>query len=534
MKVVTFLILLLVCVSPVLGLEAVVNPSNPSDVVLNSSNNWEVNKTFDASASSDVKSYSWNLLDTSSKDSGPIGEFSFDRDKNAVNTLRLTVSNGTSSDVEEVTQVLHDQPNASIDASSTDVEIESSVDFTSKTVNVFDGELNYSWTINNTEESTSSSFSYIFDNEGLYTVKLKVEDAEGYSYTTSPVSIDVTNTSTSSSDQQSGSGGSVSDVESEVEEFSSINEGDKVELDLSDQVIHGMSDIAFFSDDDAEQVEIELRETDSLPDELPENFKVYRSTEVELYNFSNSDIDGDVNMTFEVENDWIEENRINISTLEVYRNDGDWERLESSIDNSSDTIIVNAESPGFSYFAIGGEEKENQTAQDNMAQDQDQQETPSTTSTENQDPLCGDGVCEPGETCRKDCVELQKESTSSPGNQTSNNDEKNDETASKLPVVPVVGLLLVAGLVGGLALKRDEIESFVHQIGEDNRREIEERLDKINDEVEEMKENGENPGRGVLAEIDRAEEYIDYQDYESALDIIEGIERELGSKSEKE
>ncbi|MEM7827013.1 MAG: PGF-pre-PGF domain-containing protein [Candidatus Aenigmatarchaeota archaeon] len=84
--------------------------------------------------------------------------------------------------------------------------------------------------------------------------------------------------------------------------------------------------------------------------------RVYKYVEVNAENLADNDVSS-AKIEFEVEKVWINSNNIDKSTIALnrYHIDG-WERLRTRIINETDTyIIYEAESPGFSVFAITGE-----------------------------------------------------------------------------------------------------------------------------------------------------------------------------------
>ncbi len=105
-----------------------------------------------------------------------------------------------------------------------------------------------------------------------------------------------------------------------------------------------------------------------LPD-LPED--VYEYVEIETVNITDTEVDTAF-LTFSVEKSWIDGNRINRSTVKLNRYDNGWQSLKTTLRSENAThITYEAETPGFSLFAITGEKTSG----------------------------CGNGILETGEQC---------------------------------------------------------------------------------------------------------------------------------------
>lgn len=363
MRRLTLILSVLVFICSATALDAVIQPNPTDSITLDESNNFEVEKEFDASASSpqnDIKSYSWSLVGTDQTGTGPQTNFTFSRENDRSNTVRLVVSNSTASSVAEVTQVLKDQPQTSISASSSSVDIEDgeeTVDFTSSVTNSFDGNVSYKWKVEGTQESTSSSFSKTFSSTGDYKVELNVTDNAGL-YDTDSLTVSVTNSSSGSNNQQGGGGGSGNSFDwDEAVSYSSISGGETEDFGFDDSPLTNL-DITVNSD--LNDVEIRSKATEDQPDGLDEaaENQVYRYVRLDKKNITNDDID-EVKFSFEVSRDWINRTDVKRSSIVLERYDGsDWEKLDTSETEEDDSsIYFEAISEGLSYFAITGEKK---------------------------------------------------------------------------------------------------------------------------------------------------------------------------------
>lgn len=363
------------------AVEAVIDPGSPDDIVLDSGNSWEVSETYDASKSSGsgTLTYSWNWEEESKTDSGVEGTFTFNRDSSQTNTIKLTVSNGTHSDTTEVTQVIRDNPEVTENAGSDldDIDIDdgevtktySTSDFSIS--NTFDGPVSYSWDIESGEKTGSgSSIDYTFSDTDDKDVKLTVTDSEGYSGSDT-IDVDVTNSSSgsSSNDNQqqtqntqttAGGGGNAESLASDFDEedfLFSIDEGEIKEAEFEESPITKLS--IGISQDVDKAVVIQSRESGERPDGAdsdPSN-EVYRFVELNPVNISDSDIEN-VTFEFQVNRSWVEDSRIADDSVRLMRYSDGWEELSTSrTGGSSDYFYYEAESSGFSVFAITGRKR---------------------------------------------------------------------------------------------------------------------------------------------------------------------------------
>lgn len=363
--------------TPAVAVEASIQPSSPDDIVLDSGNSYDVTQTFDGTASSgEVETYSWNLLNTDQSDTGPEAEFDFDRESSQTETVRLTVSNGSGSDVDEVTQVIHDVPNASILGDS-EVDFDSNTDdtidvtYNSDVTNEFDTPVNYNWTLDGEEKSTSDSVTISFDeptDSEDFDLELNVTDDAGYSGTESlTVTTDnETDSSSSSSEEQQtqvsgGAGGSGgSDIESGFDEtryLSPADAGDVEEAEFDELPVTKLG--IELSNDVSEIWAVQSRTLDSRPDEADSDpsGEVYEYMEFNKINVSNDDI-SEATFSFEVEKSWIQDNSIKEGSVTLQRYDDGWETLSTEkTGEASDAVSFEATSSGFSFFSITGEKK---------------------------------------------------------------------------------------------------------------------------------------------------------------------------------
>jgi PGF-pre-PGF domain-containing protein len=85
--------------------------------------------------------------------------------------------------------------------------------------------------------------------------------------------------------------------------------------------------------------------------------KVYQYLEITTNNIEDDNIE-EASIQFEVSKSWINENNIDSTTVKLYRYTTTWEALDTTLVNeTTDSYVYEATTPGFSTFAIGGETK---------------------------------------------------------------------------------------------------------------------------------------------------------------------------------
>ncbi|MBN1896890.1 MAG: PGF-pre-PGF domain-containing protein [Candidatus Aenigmarchaeota archaeon] len=113
--------------------------------------------------------------------------------------------------------------------------------------------------------------------------------------------------------------------------------------------------VDFSVNNDVERVELRIGKIDSSPtseDGLANS--VYEYVEIEKTGIMDDDID-DVGIGFKVRKSWIDGNHINTSEMALFRLVGEnWTELPTRIvSEDSENVYYEAQSDGFSYFAIG-------------------------------------------------------------------------------------------------------------------------------------------------------------------------------------
>jgi PGF-pre-PGF domain-containing protein len=113
--------------------------------------------------------------------------------------------------------------------------------------------------------------------------------------------------------------------------------------------------ISILARNTVQNASLTVRKISDLPLSIPELDGAYAYMEVRKENITNSDIDS-ATILFSVNRSWIEVNNINESTITLNRYTTQWERLPTfRVNETSSEILFEAQTPGFSYFAITGE-----------------------------------------------------------------------------------------------------------------------------------------------------------------------------------
>ncbi len=92
----------------------------------------------------------------------------------------------------------------------------------------------------------------------------------------------------------------------------------------------------------------------SITEEVPE--KTYKYLEIETENLEETNLEK-AKTQFEVNKTWIAENNIDKNKVYLLRYKTSWKKLNTTLINETDNYLnYEAEIPGFSYSALGGED----------------------------------------------------------------------------------------------------------------------------------------------------------------------------------
>jgi PGF-pre-PGF domain-containing protein len=160
----------------------------------------------------------------------------------------------------------------------------------------------------------------------------------------------------------SGSGGSSSGKSSTVTGVSekkvwdSVDAGETGIIEVENGAI-GVTELSFKVNDNIYGAWVKITKKDSFPSSVKDfGTGEYRKLEVTKSTTVKDEILGDIVIKFKVEKDWLTKESLSKSNVALYRFvGGKWTTLKTSLGTDDGTYIhYTAESPGFSYFVIGG------------------------------------------------------------------------------------------------------------------------------------------------------------------------------------
>ncbi len=274
-----------------------------------------------------------------------------------------------------------------------------------------------------TANSTGGNAYFTYLYAGSYLVTATKENYTTYSQvhsfsyglnnlsiTLTPSSTPTTSTTTTTVGGGSGGGGGGSagtfgasvKVEEEESEISGItlSKGRSTSFDLDEWVIYKL---VLHSNQTIREGKIVLSKIEpyqlwEVPELSNTDWKIYKYIKIDTEN-----IEGKLNSVviyFSVSKEWMSEN--SVSTISLWRYENGWRKLDTEmVGETSDRVNYKATFGGFSYFAIAGYGGLTSTVP-----------TTSTTTTTVEEEVCGNGICEPGETketCPIDCKEFETE-----------------------------------------------------------------------------------------------------------------------------
>ena len=158
------------------------------------------------------------------------------------------------------------------------------------------------------------------------------------------------------------------------------------EMEIDDSEI-GLKQIQLTIKNQANNVKIKVTKQAEKPAQIEHEVsgKVYKYIKIEAENIDSEIIDK-ATIQFFVDKNWTVENNIDLDKIYLNRYTTQWQRLDTNkIGEEGDNYIYEAETPGFSYFVITGEEKlaeaepeEEEEEQEEKAEEEEQPEAPKT------------------------------------------------------------------------------------------------------------------------------------------------------------
>ncbi|MBI4095931.1 MAG: PGF-pre-PGF domain-containing protein [DPANN group archaeon] len=160
-----------------------------------------------------------------------------------------------------------------------------------------------------------------------------------------------------------GGGAGAGSPTSQSTTLSSVSAGEKNKIDIT-KLATGLNLVEFALTAPAEEVKLtfDLAPADSIKSPItssaifsPEEAVVYKYVTVDTKNINEAAISPPVSLHFQVEKQWLADNKISQDKVEMYRLESSWRGLPTNMERQdSNFVYFVADSPGFSTFAIVG------------------------------------------------------------------------------------------------------------------------------------------------------------------------------------
>jgi len=260
-------------------------------------------------------------------------------------TIRVNATDGFNSDSNATVNVTIDTviPVLSFSCSPTSVSSGQTITCTCSATDTLDPSPAVSFTANPT---TSSA--------GTQDTTCTATDSAGNSAT---ATVSYTVTSSGGGGSAGSSGGVSNQVQGQYKKkvWASINAGETATVRIETGKI-GVTGLSFEVDATALGAWVKVERKQSTPSGIQSfNGEMYRIIEITERNLDQV-ISAPITITFNVEGVWLESNDLSEEDIRLYRyNRGEWRELETFAGEEEDGFIqYTAQSPGFSYFVIGG------------------------------------------------------------------------------------------------------------------------------------------------------------------------------------
>jgi PGF-pre-PGF domain-containing protein len=209
-------------------------------------------------------------------------------------------------------------------------------------------------------------------------------------FTVATTTTTTTSTTTTTYGGGGGGGGSITLPKKHEKRmiFSKVTPGAASIMKITNPEI-GLKQIKISVKNQARNVRITVTKLDDKPASVTHEIsgKVYKYIEIGTNNLEEDNLE-DAEIEFEVNKTWISNNNYDPFKVKLKRYLNGWQELKTELtDQDNDYYYYKAPTPGFSYFVI--------TAEEEVEEEKTEE-----------GPICGDGVCEEGETsdtCSSDC-----------------------------------------------------------------------------------------------------------------------------------
>ena len=156
-----------------------------------------------------------------------------------------------------------------------------------------------------------------------------------------------------------GGGGTYTPLPKQIHSWTKITPGVATIMKITKKEI-GLKQIQIEVKNPANNVRITVTKLEGKPASVTQEIsgKVYKYLEINAENLNETNLER-AKIQFEVNKTWVLENNLDKNRIYLYRFvNNEWQKLTTRLLNETDNYInYEAETPGFSYFAIGGEEK---------------------------------------------------------------------------------------------------------------------------------------------------------------------------------
>lgn len=537
-------ITLLLAAGIVQGLEADIQPGEPDTIVLNQSNDWEVDRQFDGIGSENAETYSWNIDDDTATFEAPDPTITFDRDTgySEINDIDLVVFNQTHEDEANsttTTQELRDQPEIEkIKADSEDIKTEydqgQQLEFTAETRNEFNNPTTYEWSLNGEQQTISETYTHTFEETGEHTIKLKLADGEGLE-NTETVEITV-------SDDEDENGDETPDLPPTDEEIEEIEEesfdfeqtvnfqaGEPRTIETGGEVDIPELEITTGSEATDVKIEINSLELDEIETTASAKGQIYSYTQIET-ELENEEIET-AEITFEVEQEWIENNDINQDQVKAQRyTNGSWENLdtwlkENNTDGQNQKLVYGAETPGFSYFAATAitDSEEDEDPERNVAEEVLEEAQNRIGQEENGWELLQQAEIQFDQGNYTGAQQLTEEALTQQEQQDQEEQEDDEKTRD-------IGLpLSIAAAIAALAIVSASGYITYHKLQE---KRLRQKAEQIREQLSHSSNNGQH-SQELLQQMQQAEQLLEQQKYRKVKQKFNQIQKQLGENNPK-
>ncbi|MBD3163910.1 PGF-pre-PGF domain-containing protein [Candidatus Woesearchaeota archaeon] len=205
--------------------------------------------------------------------------------------------------------------------------------------------------------SLSASTTYIYNTTSCdYTGNCNMTGT--YNFTTAASSS--TTTTTTSSSSGGGGGGTATStnvIATEARIWASITSGDSISWDIANSKI-AVRGLSFSTKSNYNNVGLDVSSINKPASLAAPNMEVYQYIDIDAQNLPDSGISS-AKIKFRIPFSWFNANNIKRNTVKLLRYNNGWKSLSTEeVSTDSSNAYFEAETPGFSYFAIAGEKPE--------------------------------------------------------------------------------------------------------------------------------------------------------------------------------